>query len=49
MQSHTESAQALRLFVFIETRSFSAYLSHKQCCAHYFLALEACEHFMTLF
>ena len=28
---------------------FSAYLSHKQCCVHYLLALEACEHFMTLF
>ena len=36
-------------FVFIETRIFSAYLSHKQCCIHYLLALEACEHFMTLF
>ena len=27
-------------FVFIETRIFSAYLSHKQCCVHYLLALE---------
>ena len=36
-------------FVFIETRIFSAYLSHKQCCVHYLLALEACGHFMTLF
>ena len=36
-------------FVFIETRIFSANLSHKQCCVHYLLALEACEHFMTLF
>ena len=35
--------------VFIETRTFSAYLSHKQCCVHYLLALEACKHFMTLF
>ena len=24
-------------------------LSHKQCCVHYLLALEACGHFMTLF
>ena len=36
-------------FVFIETRNFSAYLSHKQCCVHYLLALAACGHFMTLF
>ena len=36
-------------FVFIETRIFSAYLSHKQCSVHYFLALEAYGHFMTLF
>ena len=36
-------------FVFIETRIFSAYLSHKQCCVHYLLALEACGHFITLF
>ena len=36
-------------FVFIKTRIFSAYLSHKQCCVHYLLALEACEHFMALF
>ena len=36
-------------FVFIETRIFSAKLSHKQYCVHYLLALEACEHFMTLF
>ena len=28
---------------------FYAYLSHKQCCAHNLLALEACGHFMTLF
>ena len=35
-------------FVFIKTRTFSAYLSHKQCFVHYLLALEACEHFMTL-
>ena len=49
MQSHTESAQTLHLFVFIKTRIFSAYLSHKQYCVHYLLALEACEHFMTLF
>ena len=28
---------------------FSAYLSHKQCCVHYLLALEACGHFMTFF
>ena len=27
---------------------FSAYLSHKQCYVHYLLALEACEHFVTL-
>ena len=31
-------------FVFIELRIFSAYLSHKQYCVHYLLALEACEH-----
>ena len=36
-------------FVFIETRTFSANFSHKQYCVHYLLALEACEHFMTLF
>ena len=36
-------------FVFIETRISFAYLSHKQCCVHYLLALEACGHFMTLF
>ena len=35
-------------FVFIKTRIFSAYLSHKQCCVQYLLALEACGHFMTL-
>ena len=35
--------------VFIETRTFSAYLSHKQCCVHYLLAVEACKYFMTLF
>ena len=28
---------------------FSAYLSDKQYCVHYLQALEACEHFMTLF
>ena len=27
----------------------SVYLFHKQCCVHYLLALESCEHFMTLF
>ena len=37
-------------FVFIETRIFfSANLSHKQYWVHYLLALEACEHFITLF
>ena len=36
-------------YVFIKTRIFSAYLSHKQCCVQYLLALEACGHFMTLF
>ena len=36
-------------FVFIKTRIFSPYLSHKECCVRYLLALEACEHFMTLF
>ena len=36
-------------FALIETRIFPAYLSHKQCCVHYLLALEVCEHFMTLF
>ena len=35
-------------FVFIKTRTFSAYLFHQQCCVHHLLALEACEHFMTL-
>ena len=34
-------------FALIEIRIFSAYLSHKQCCVHYLLALEACGHFMT--
>ena len=28
---------------------FLAHLSHKQYCVHYLLALEACEHLMTLF
>ena len=36
-------------FALIKTRIFSAYLSHKRCCIHYLLALEACEHFMALF
>ena len=36
-------------FALIETRIFSAYLSHEWCCVQYLLALEACEHFMTLF
>ena len=36
-------------FVFIKTRIFSAYLSHKQCCVHYLLALKACGHFMAFF
>ena len=36
-------------FVLIETRICFAYLYHKQCCVHYLLALEACEHTMTLF
>ena len=36
-------------FVFIETRIFCANLSQRQCCVHYLLVLEACEHFMTLF
>ena len=36
-------------FAFIEIMIFSAYLSHKQCCVHYLLVLEACQHFMTLF
>ena len=36
-------------FAFIETRIFSAYLSHKWCCVQYLLALEACEQFMTFF
>ena len=47
MQSHTESAQTLNLF--IKTRIFSAHLSHKQCCVQYLLALEASGHFMALF
>ena len=36
-------------FVFIESRISSVYLSHKQCCVRYLLALEACQHFMTRF
>ena len=49
MQSHTESAQTLHLFcLYWNKEFFFAYLSHKQCCVHYLLALEACEHFMTL-
>ena len=36
-------------FVFIETRIIFANLFQKQYCVHYLLALEACEHFMTLF
>ena len=36
-------------FVFIETNIISANFSKKQYSVHYLLALEACEHFMTLF
>ena len=51
MQSHTESAQTLHLFCLYQNHDFffSAYLSDKQYCVHYLQALEACEHFMTLF
>ena len=49
MQSHAESAQTLHLFCLYRNQDFSANLSHKQYCVHYLLALEACEHFMTLF
>ena len=50
MQSHTESTQTLHLFCLYQNHDFfSAYLSDKQYCVHYILALEACEHFMTLF
>ena len=48
MQSHSQPKRYV-YFVFIKTRIFSAYLSHKQCCVHCLLALEACGHFMTLF
>ena len=48
MQSHTESVQTLHLFCLYQNQDFSANLSHKQYCVHYLLALEACEHFMTL-
>ena len=51
MQSHTESAQTLHLFCLYQNQDFffSANLSHRQCCVHYLLALEAYGHFMTLF
>ena len=50
MQGHAESAQTLQQFCPYQNPGFfSANLSHKQCCVHYLLALEACEHFMTLF
>ena len=48
MQSHTESAQTLHLFCLYRNQDVFANLSHKQYCVHYLLALEACEHFMTL-
>ena len=48
MQSHSQPKH-YNCFVFIKTRIFSAYLSHKQCCVQYLLALKACGHFMTLF
>ena len=43
MQSHSESAQTLHLFCLYQNQDFSAYLSHKQCCVHYLLALEAVD------
>ena len=49
MQSHTESVQTLHLFCLYRNQDFSAKLFLKQYCVHYLLALEACEHFMTLF
>ena len=49
MQGHTESAQTLHILSLSKPGFFSANLSHKQYCVHYLLALEACEHFMTLF
>ena len=49
MQSHTESAQTLHLFCLYRKQDFSANLSHRQCCVHYLLALEACEHFISLY
>ena len=48
-KGHTESAQTFQQFCPYRNQDFfSAYLSHKRCCVHYLLALEACEHFMTL-
>ena len=49
MQGHTESAQTFQQFCSYRNQGFSAHLSHKWCCVQYLLALEACEHFMTLF
>ena len=37
MQGHTESAQTFQQFCPIETRIFSACLSHKWCCVQYLL------------
>ena len=36
-------------FASYRNQDFPAYLFHKRCCVQYLLALEACEHFMTLF
>ena len=49
MQGHTESAQTFQQYCPYRNQDFSAYLFHKRCCVQYLLALEACEHFMTLF
>ena len=44
-----QSAQIFQQYCPYRNQDFSAYLFHKRCCVQYLLALEACEHFMTLF
>ena len=48
-KSYRVSPNSTSVLSLSEPGFFSAYLSHKQCCVQYLLALEACGHFMTLF
>ena len=48
-KSYRVSANITSVLSLSKPGFFSAYLSHKQCCVHYLLALEAYGHFMTLF